>query len=295
MSADPPPLLLHEALQQSAEEAQVFTRALPPYQIVSVTPAWSRLCGYSPQEVVGQTCKLLQGPATSREALEKLHAGLLKKRAFVVRLLNYTKEGHPFMNDLTIDPCCDVSGAITHFRGTVRAWEAVQPNVPLIYLRPDDSVLTDVVKQQFPCSMEEAQIIAHVPVIITASMRPFRISYVNNEWCRLCGFSVEEAIGRTCAMLQGPGTCQMTLDALHKAADEQKPISVRLLNYTKSDPVCPLLCLYGLLVPLDSRGVSLLQPFRSLPFPPGVIALPPFAVCRRRSIPAFSVRIALRS
>jgi len=226
-------VLLDVALNGSAEECQVFTSALPPYRIVAVTPAWTRLCGYTEAEALGQTCKMLQGPATSPKVLEKLHSALREERPCAVRLLNYRKSGQPFINDLTVDPCCDVEGRITHFRGTLRAWEAGRPDVPRVYLPPDDETLVEVIHEEYPSTIEEAQAITNLPVVITGFQQPFRIIYVNNRWCQMWGFSVEEAIGRTCGILQGPGTCKMTLDALRQAALEQRPISVRLLNYTK--------------------------------------------------------------
>jgi len=45
-------------------EAQIFTEATPPFKICHANNAWSLLCGYSVPEVLGKTCKILQGPET---------------------------------------------------------------------------------------------------------------------------------------------------------------------------------------------------------------------------------------
>lgn len=236
-------LLLEDALEEDSQQAQVFTTVQPPYRIVSVNAAWTRLCGYQESEALGQTCKMLQGPSTSHEALEILHAGLRERRIVMVRLLNYTKFGSPFLNDLTVVPCCDVSGNITHFRGTLKGWEAGHPGVPRVFETPAESSSTSSIKEQLPNSIEEAKALVSISVVLTQSTPPFRIIYVNDEWCRLCGYARDEAIGRTCRMLQGPATCNVTLDALHRAAHEQSAITVRLLNYTRVRPLCSLLAL----------------------------------------------------
>ena len=65
-----------DALIRSAthSEAQVFTEATPPFKICHANNAWSLLCGYSVPEVLGKTCKILQGPETDPDRLRDLHA-----------------------------------------------------------------------------------------------------------------------------------------------------------------------------------------------------------------------------
>ena len=67
-----------DALIRSAthSEAQVFTEATPPFKICHANNAWSLLCGYSVPEVLGKTCKILQGPETDPDRLRDLHAGI---------------------------------------------------------------------------------------------------------------------------------------------------------------------------------------------------------------------------
>lgn len=101
-------------------EAQLFTSAEPPYKIFHVNPAWVRLCGYTSQEVMGKTCKILQGPETSREALDELMAAVRAHRSIKVRLVNYTKSGEMFLNELSVEPLSDHTQAVTHFVGNMR-------------------------------------------------------------------------------------------------------------------------------------------------------------------------------
>ena len=87
--------------------------------------------------------------------------------------------------------------------------------------------------EQIPQNIEQAKALTSVAVVITDSKPPFRISYVNQEWCRLCGYPMEEVIGRACSILQGPDTCRVTVATLGKAAREQLPIAVKIVNYAK--------------------------------------------------------------
>ena len=51
---------------------------------------------------------------------------------------------------------------------------------------------------------------AALPEVYTTAEPPFVITFANSAWERLCGWK-KEAIGRTCAILQGELTCKRTL------------------------------------------------------------------------------------
>lgn len=110
-----------DALIRSAthSEAQVFTEATPPFKICHANNAWSLLCGYSVPEVLGKTCKILQGPETDSDRLRDLHAGLAANSKTTVQLVNYTKNAERFVNELTIEPLINQTGEVTHFIGTL--------------------------------------------------------------------------------------------------------------------------------------------------------------------------------
>eukprot|EP00965_Chrysotila_dentata_P062018 2055100-Pleurochrysis_carterae.AAC.2 len=116
----PPESFLERILLSNASpDAQVFTHAAPPFKVVHVNPAWTCLTGFAASEIVGQTCKILQGPETSKAALGELRGALNGYRTVVVRLYNYTKQGERFLNELEIVPLHDEQG-ITHFLGTAK-------------------------------------------------------------------------------------------------------------------------------------------------------------------------------
>merc|ERR1719482_1440094 len=103
MALEQPRDVLAEALRLSEgplAEAQIVTSADPPFPITHVNRAWVNLCGFTPEEAIGRTCRILQGPETNFEAVGALHAAVDACAAITVRLLNYTKRAVPFLNDL---------------------------------------------------------------------------------------------------------------------------------------------------------------------------------------------------
>ena len=124
--AEPDIELLHEALQaaETSDVPHIFTLASPPFAITHVNNAWMHLCGFQRAEAVGSTCRILQGPETNPQSLRLLRAAVLDGASFSTRLLNYTKDGRPFMNELHVRPLRNSLAApiATHYVGTLRGY-----------------------------------------------------------------------------------------------------------------------------------------------------------------------------
>ncbi|MFO1019442.1 MAG: PAS domain S-box protein [Planctomycetales bacterium] len=85
--------------------------------IVYTNPAFEGLTGYSLQEVEGKNCRFLQGKKTDPRHVSLLHQAIERREECHVTILNYTKDGRPFWNDLHVSPVQDERGSVTHFVG----------------------------------------------------------------------------------------------------------------------------------------------------------------------------------
>ncbi|AMO22445.1 EAL domain-containing protein [Ramlibacter solisilvae] len=94
-------------------EAGPFSEPGP--RIVFVNEAFERRTGYSPEEVMGRTPRLLQGPDTQRAELNKIRAAMEQWRPVRVDLINYKKSGEPFWVDLEVSPVWDEARKLTHW------------------------------------------------------------------------------------------------------------------------------------------------------------------------------------
>jgi len=84
---------------------------------IYVNPALSRITGYSRDELIGQSMRLLQGPDTDPAAVEQIREAVRSGTSCEVVLQNYRKDGTPFWNELLISPVLDDTGKLTHFIG----------------------------------------------------------------------------------------------------------------------------------------------------------------------------------
>jgi diguanylate cyclase (GGDEF)-like protein/PAS domain S-box-containing protein len=84
-------------------------------RIAGVNEAFSRMTGYSPEDAVGRTPRILLGPQTDREELNKVRDALAQKQAVRVELINYRKDGSAYWVDVNFTPIPDESGEFTRW------------------------------------------------------------------------------------------------------------------------------------------------------------------------------------
>jgi diguanylate cyclase (GGDEF)-like protein/PAS domain S-box-containing protein len=87
----------------------------PGPRIVFVNEAFERRTGYTPEEVLGRTPRLLQGPATQRSELDRIRAAMEQWQPARVDLINYKKSGEAFWVDLEVSPVWDEARKLTHW------------------------------------------------------------------------------------------------------------------------------------------------------------------------------------
>lgn len=87
----------------------------PGPKIVYVNPAFTKMTGYSAQEILGKTPAILQGPKTDQAVLKKLRVALDAGEVFYGMTINYRKDGSEFYNEWHIEPIKDDDGNVLYY------------------------------------------------------------------------------------------------------------------------------------------------------------------------------------
>ncbi len=87
----------------------------PDNPIVFVNDAFSRLTGYSREEILYRNCRFLQGPETDQSKVAEIRSAIQRRVPVEVELLNHKKNGEIFFNRLLISPVFDEEGVLTYF------------------------------------------------------------------------------------------------------------------------------------------------------------------------------------
>jgi PAS domain S-box-containing protein len=101
-----------------------------------------------------------------------------------------------------------------HVAGTVEASDPTAANLRLTQLTMDE---------------------APVGITVADPSEPDApLVYVNDAFERLTGYDEHETLGRNCRFLQGEGTDPETVETIRQAIEDERPVSVEILNYRKS-------------------------------------------------------------
>ena len=119
-------LNLLESAVVNANDAIIILEAEPGEmmgrQILYVNEAFTNMTGYTYEEAVRNTLRILRGPRTSHAALNKMRIALEQVEPVRVELINYRKDGTEFWVECNIVPFADEAGAFVH-------WVSVQRDI----------------------------------------------------------------------------------------------------------------------------------------------------------------------
>jgi len=109
--------LLENAIRSDYDSIIITTLELekPGPEIVYVNDGFTRMTGYTREEAIGNTPRMLQGEKTDRAVLDKLKKRLREGHSFFGHTVNYRKDGSEFINQWDIHPLTNKEGDITHW------------------------------------------------------------------------------------------------------------------------------------------------------------------------------------
>ncbi len=119
-------LRLLESVAVNANDAILITEAepvdLPGPRIIYANKSFLEMSGYTMEEILGQTPRILQGEGTLDESRAKIRRALKGWKPIVIEMLNYKKCGTPFWVELSITPIANEKGWYTH-------WVSIQRDI----------------------------------------------------------------------------------------------------------------------------------------------------------------------
>lgn len=107
-------LALLEAVVEQSFNAVLITDANltngGPF-IVYVNPAFCAMTGYAAEALIGLSPRILQGPDTDRQVIERMRQCLSESLFFEGSTVNYRADGSPYVVEWKISPVRDITSA----------------------------------------------------------------------------------------------------------------------------------------------------------------------------------------
>ncbi|MEM6765750.1 MAG: response regulator, partial [Bacteroidota bacterium] len=150
---------LLESVVKHAKDAVLITRAEPIElesngpEIIYVNPAFCKLTGYEAEEIVGKTPRLLQGPNSDREELDKLKKALENWESVEIEIINYKKDGTEFWANFIITPIADETGWFTHWVSILRDVSSRKEAEFELIRTKEQALASSVAKSEFLSTM----------------------------------------------------------------------------------------------------------------------------------------------
>lgn len=150
--------VLDDAIRPSPIASVVVDVRRPDNPIVCVNQAFSVLTGYLESEVIGRNCRFLTGPDTDPAHRAAIRHAVQQRQPCLTELVNYRKDGSPFLNAVMISPLRDESGDVAFFVGSqmdigaphlVRTLRAANARAKLASLTPRQREVLDGMKQGY--------------------------------------------------------------------------------------------------------------------------------------------------
>lgn len=180
-----------------------------------VNPAFTHLTGYTHEEAVGATTRLLNSGAQPREFFAGMWATLLAGEVWRGELINRRKDGSHYRERQTITPVRDDFGRVTHF-------VAIKEDVTL-----SNSAL-EALKE----SEERFRTLAESTATSILVIRSGRLSYVNRAFCALTGREAADLLGRRLESLvhRDDRAPARYFGMMSRSRQEQDLLSLRILR-----------------------------------------------------------------
>jgi PAS domain S-box-containing protein len=211
-------LRLLQSVVVNTNDAVIITETEPINEpgprIIYVNEAFTRITGYQPEEVLGKTPRILQGPNTDQTELHKVRTALSRWEAVTVEVINYRKDGSEFWNEFSLVPVADTTGWYTH-------WIAVQR----------DTTGRKQTEQALRQSEERFRsLIENALDIIMILDRNGTINYVSPSAEKILGYAVTDLLGKILVDFIHPDdwtTIHERLTNTHQYPEIQRPIEFR--------------------------------------------------------------------
>ena len=113
----------YEAVVKYSDDAIIITTPEledPGPEILYVNDAFTKITGFTAEEAIGKSPRILQGEKTDRAKLAKLKDALLLGQPFVGEFINYHKDGSEYLLLISIFPIPDKDGKVRNFAAIER-------------------------------------------------------------------------------------------------------------------------------------------------------------------------------
>lgn len=161
--------------------------------IIFVNDKFCEISGYLPQELIGKSHNIIRHPDMPAQAFKEMWETIKDKKPWIGKVKNKKKNGEPYYVNTVINPILDSDGNIIEYIG-VRT-DVTELEIIKEQLAKDLNISKENFSEAYRTSLAYQDAIDQSNIISRTNIYG-EITYVNQQFCEISGYTKDELIGQ---------------------------------------------------------------------------------------------------
>ncbi len=194
---------LLDEYKEAVDESSIVSKTDTKGIITFVNDKFCKISGYSKEELIGKPHNIVRHPDMPKSAFKDMWETIKDKRIWRGKVKNRRKDGGFYYVQTTITPIVDYDGNIVEYIG-------IRTDITDIELIKEElknslDISTKNFQEAYKLSKEYEKAIEDSS-IVSRTDKDGTITYVNDMFCQISGYSKEELIGKKHNIVRDPKT-----------------------------------------------------------------------------------------
>ena len=214
----------------AVDESSIVSKTDTKGVITFVNDKFCNISGYTRDELVGQAHNIVRHPDMPSEVFQEMWDTIKSKKPWNGVVKNLKKDGSVYYVQSTINPIVDYDGNIIEYIGIrtdITELELIKEE-----LRSNLNISNKNFSEAYKVSQEYQKAIDESNILSRVDTKGV-ITYVNDKFCELSGYTREELIGQKHSIVKHPNTSKKVYDGIWKTITSGKVWYGQLENRAK--------------------------------------------------------------
>ena len=216
--------------KQAIDDSTIVSKTNSKGIITFVNDKFCEISGYSKEELLGKPHNVVRHPDMPSKVFKEMWDTIQSKKPWTGIVKNLKKDGTTYYVKSTINPIVDYDGTIVEYIGIrtdITELEQIKEE-----LEDNLNISNKNFSQAYKISQEYQKAIDESNILSRADIDG-NITYVNEKFCEISGYSREELIGRNHSIVKSPKTSKKVYKKMWATITAKKVWHGQLKNKKK--------------------------------------------------------------